>query len=392
MSQLQINHNEHLKKMRNEGFDVSIIDGHIVVRHIPYMNKNKETLYGTLLSDFNLSGNQILKPINHVMKFSGEFPCNIDGTEISGISHGNTNNTLSSGIKVNYSFSNKPSGGFVNFYDKFISYIRIISAPAVSSNPSVTITPYNPIEVDNNETVFKYLDSNSSRAGIDSLNRKLENQRIAIIGLGGTGSYILDLVSKSSVKEIHLFDGDMLLNHNAFRCPGAISLDTLKSKPFKVDYYSSLYSNMRNGIYSNPIFISEDNLSLLDGYDYIFLCIDNNEIRYLCSTYLSSKDIPFSDVGLGVYIHKEQLLGTIRVTSSSSLKKDHLEGQIPKVDEDDANEYSTNIQIAELNCLNATLAVMQWKKHSEFYQDLNRGHSVTYSINDSNLINSDYET
>jgi hypothetical protein len=36
-------------------------------------------------------------------------------------------------------------------------------------------------------------------------------------GLGGTGSYILDLVSKTPVNEILLFDSDDFLQHNAFR-------------------------------------------------------------------------------------------------------------------------------------------------------------------------------
>jgi len=51
------------------------------------------------------------------------------------------------------------------------------------------------------------------------ITRRLELEKVAIIGLGGTGSYILDLVAKTPVKEIHLFDADALLNHNAFRHP-----------------------------------------------------------------------------------------------------------------------------------------------------------------------------
>src|SRR5688572_24496500 len=68
---------------------------------------------------------------------------------------------------------------------------------------------------------FNYPDTNSSRAGIETLNERFHGQKIAIIGLGGTGSYILDLVTKSPVGEIHLFDGDVFELHNAFRAPGA---------------------------------------------------------------------------------------------------------------------------------------------------------------------------
>ena len=49
------------------------------------------------------------------------------------------------------------------------------------------------------ESVFQYIDTNSSRAGIDNCNRKMLDKKIAIIGLGGTGAYILDLVSKTNI-------------------------------------------------------------------------------------------------------------------------------------------------------------------------------------------------
>jgi len=53
------------------------------------------------------------------------------------------------------------------------------------------------------------------------------------------------------------------------------------------------------------------------------------------------------------------------------------------------NEYATNIQIADLNALNAILAVIKWKKLSKFYQDLIEEHQTTYSINVSQLLNGD---
>ena len=217
-------------------------------------------------------------------------------------------------ININFSFSNKPTNGFSNFYDKFTSYIRILTGPAISKDNSITANPFNPIAVKENESVFKYIDSNSSRAGIDSVNKKLQSQKIAIIGLGGTGSYILDLISKSSVEEIHLFDADVLLNHNAFRSPGAVSLDSLKSKPKKVEYYKELYSNLRNGIYANNVFIDKDKLALLKDFDYVFLCLDENEIRFLCSNYLSSNK---PDLIIGTIVFLLVTQGAFRILKLS---------------------------------------------------------------------------
>ena len=80
---------------------------------------------------------------------------------------------------------------------------------------------------------FRYMDTASGRAGIGAISEQLATGPVAIVGLGGTGSYILDLVAKTPVREIHLFDGDRFGQHNAFRSPGAPHIDTLRQTPPK---------------------------------------------------------------------------------------------------------------------------------------------------------------
>jgi len=70
-----------------------------------------------------------------------------------------------------------------------------------------------PVGTTEEDSVFRYLDSASSRAGIRMANEKLELGKLAIVGLGGTGSYVLDLVAKAPVGEINLFDGDVRREH-----------------------------------------------------------------------------------------------------------------------------------------------------------------------------------
>jgi hypothetical protein len=86
---------------------------------------------------------------------------------------------------------------------------------------------------------------------------------------------------------------------------------------------------------------------------------------------------------------EDQLIGTLRATLATPDQHDHLEKRIGKVDVDD-NEYATNIQIADLNAMNAMLAVIKWKKWTGFYQDLKEEHHSTYSINTSQLLNEDH--
>ena len=61
------------------------------------------------------------------------------------------------------------------------------------------------------DSVFNYVETASDRVGIGVLTERLANERIAIIGAGGTGGYILDFVAKTPVREIRIFDGDEFL-------------------------------------------------------------------------------------------------------------------------------------------------------------------------------------
>lgn len=63
----------------------------------------------------------------------------------------------------------------------------------------------------------------------------------------------------------------------------------------------------------------------------------------------------------------------------------HLSRRINFDDIDENNAYVRNIQIADLNALNASLAVIKWKKLCGFYQDLECEHDSTYSINVNQL-------
>jgi len=41
----------------------------------------------------------------------------------------------------------------------------------------------------------------------------------------------LDFIAKTPVREIRIIDGDEFLQHNAFRAPGAPTLDELRELP-----------------------------------------------------------------------------------------------------------------------------------------------------------------
>ncbi|OMP80149.1 ThiF family adenylyltransferase [[Flexibacter] sp. ATCC 35208] len=392
MSQQLINHSLDLKRLRDEGYEIEVTGGYLHTHHVPYVDSSKQVRYGTLISTLTLSSNNaVTVPDTHVIHFIGDNPCDVDGVFIPAIQLDNTTRQLTQDIAINRSFSNKPPNGYPNYYEKVKRYIDIISAPAKFLDPSATEKTYRVIADRDNETVFRYIDTNSSRANIEFINAKHSRERVAIVGLGGTGAYILDMVAKTSTAEIHIYDGDSFDQHNAFRSPGAASLEDLAAKLSKVEYYRKVYSNMHKGIHGHDYYITNDNLHELNTMTYVFICVDKNSVRKFQTDYLVAAGVAFSDVGLGVNVVDDQLIGAVRVTSANHTKHDHLSQRIFAGDTGN-NEYATNIQIAELNALNAVLAVMKWKKFIGVYVDQEHEHHCTYSIGVSKIFNEDAAT
>ena len=392
MLQQLISHSPDLKRLQDEGYELEVKGGYLFIHQIPYVTNQREVKRGVLVSELSLANNSTsTNPSTHVINFIGEFPCNNDGSIISAIQHGSHNQDLGNGIVINHSFSNKPQNGYPNYYEKVSTYAKIISAPAKSLDSTLTEKTYRVREAVAESDVFKYVDTNSSRAKINVINEKVKGQKIAIIGLGGTGAYILDLISKSPVSEIHIYDGAVFSQHNAFRSPGAIRNEDLDKVLSKVGYYHSMYSKIHLKISPHHYYVTSENLDELRNMTHVFICIDNDASRRIIIQYLLKNGISFIDVGLGVNTVDDTLIGTVRVTTGTSDKYDHLANRISYIEEDN-NDYNTNIQIAELNCLNAVLAVIKWKKICGFYQDLREEHHCTYSINVAQLTNEDVAT
>lgn len=392
MSQQLISHSPDLKQLRDEGYDIEVRSTHLLVKSVPYVNSKKEVRRGTLMAPLgDISGDVTHQPSDHTAFFAGEHPCHADGSPIEQIRHSSQTQTLARGVVVNHMFSAKPKpdGKYRDYHHKMTTYVGLISAPVRSLDPTATAQTCVVAEPLDYQSPFNYIDSASSRAGISAVTAKLEGQKIAIIGIGGTGSYVLDFVAKTPVAEIHIYEGDMFANHNAFRSPGAPSLDELKQRPSKAEYFKERYSKMHRRIFAHEVFLDEGNVAELRGMDFVFICMDRGADKRLIVERLEEWALPFIDVGMGIDLAEDGLRGIVRVTSSTPSKRDHFRNRVPFSEATADNDYSRNIQIAELNALNAALAVIKWKKFHGFYQDLEKEHCSAYTINGNALANED---
>lgn len=387
MSHTLINRNLDLKKLRDEGYQIEIKSAHLLVYGIPYVNSKREIVEGVLVTPLgDMAGGVTTKPQDHVIHFIGELPCDSQGVVLTGIISSSGKRALAEGIDVDHSFSSKPPDGYADYYEKVTTYAKILYSQAQAINSEVTAKKHRVIVTDESEQAHHYLDTNSSRAGISAISEKLANLKIAIIGLGGTGAYILDFVTKTHVKEIHLFDDDKFLSHNAFRSPGAASTDVLDNQPKKVSYLHSVYSKMHKHIIPHEYRVTESVLNELSGMDFVFICIDEGVTKKEIIAKLVASGIPFVDSGIDVALENDRLNGAARTTTSTKEKNDHVERRI-SFSNNTKGVYDLNIQIAELNGLNAALAVIKWKKLFGFYHDLIKEHHSIYDVNINKLTN-----
>lgn len=379
MSQQLIALNSDLQRLQNEGYDLEVRDGHLLIRDVPYVDADRTVKKGILISILELSGNITNKPSNHVTYWTGPHPCHSDGRKITAIENGSPPQTLAEGVQADFTFSAKAA--YRDYYHKMTSYIARITGEATQIDPHADARTFPAIAETDDSSPFHYIDTASTRAGIVAINKKLANLKIGIAGIGGTGAYVLDLVAKTEVAKIKLFDGDVFSQHNAFRAPGAPSLQELQAKPQKVERLASIYSNMHKGIESQDVFLDADNVHLLDGLDFVFICLDRGPAKQAAIEFLISKDIPFVEVGLGVVITDNTLGGIVRTTTSTPQTRELAAPYISYADDvGGVNEYATNIQIAELNALNAAIAVIQWKKHFGIYRDSRKAAYTGYSL------------
>lgn len=387
MSRELISHSPDLRRLREEGYFVQVRGALLVMRDVPYVDAERNVRTGSLISTLNLAGDVTQTPDTHVVDFDGEYPCNADGSPIEQIRNQSGHFDLGNGVTAKHKFSSKPAGGYLDYYQKMVTYASILSGAAAVVQPGVTARTFAAPE-DADDSIFNYVETASARAGIGALTERLAAERVAVIGLGGTGSYVLDLVAKVPVREIRLFDGDEFLQHNAFRAPAAPSLEELRDAPKKVDYFKAIYSRMHRGIVAHAVAIDAGNVHLLDGVTFAFICMDPCEAKRLAVERLEALDVSFVDVGMGLELVDGSLGGILRVTASTPGMRDHVrQGRISFAGRKDDDLYESNIQIADLNSLNAALAVIKWKKLRGFYRDLEREHHCTYTTDGNMLLN-----
>lgn len=220
-----------LAQLVADGYDLEIRDDNLLIHNVPYVNGDRQVEYGIFVSELSTNAERTIAPGRHEVWVVGDVPHDHQGNKISIIADENRLD-YGNGLVACCRLSGKPGGQMpVDYYQKISNYVDVLGRYARAIDPTATHTNYPTRRASADESVFRYLDSATSRAGLSAVTGKLKVDKVAIVGLGGTGSYVLDLVAKTPVNELHLYDDDDLYAHNAFRAPGAATFDSVARTP-----------------------------------------------------------------------------------------------------------------------------------------------------------------
>ena len=380
MSNSPIDHSPDLQALVTCGYSLEIRGAYLVVKNIPYLCSPSGDL-GTadLITSLDLTPeNATRPPSDHTVWWTGNVPYYPDGTSMEAdisCDKWDAGRDLGENTIVYMQWSLKPLEGgtmrpYTDYHEKIQTYIDEVAAYADARHPGALEAARageDPVTISN--TRFKYLNTSTYRYGLKGVERPIEDEVVAVIGVGGTGSYLVDNLAKTNVKELHLFDDDVLEQHTAFRLAGAADIQELGGSSTKVAWHKKRYAAIRDqGIFAHETKVMGASRELLAAFTTVFIAVDDLQCRREIQALCNELGIFHISVGLAVEIEGEdnnQLGGMIKVETAFVSPSRREEDAHPNHAEP---QVYGQVQTAELNMLGAALAIVEWKAKVGIYR------------------------
>lgn len=383
-------HNPFIKDLDEFGYQIDFVGGYFIIYGLPYLDNEGGLKHGDWVSPLDLNGAVIDPPSKHQAWWRGSRPCDQTKRELR-LGGGAGRVTVTQDFVTDYSFSfklheNGEMRAYRSFEEKVQTYLDAITAPALAAYPDATPLRGIEIKAAAQGSPLRFPDTMSASYNMNDISSLLRGKKVAIIGLGGTGSYILDFLARTHLERIALFDDDQVHVHTIFRMPGFIPRAI--GSP-KVEALARQYGQWHAGLDPIPERITPENIERLTDFDFVFVSVDDGPARHHIVDWLSAKGIPYVDCGMGLTRSLVGLSGFVRITGvdRQAFERNVNTVRLPVENAKD-DEYRKQAQIAELNALNAAMAVIRFKQH---FKLLDRVDEATCYIFDTATLEIDAE-
>lgn len=131
--------------------------------------------------------------------------------------------------------------------------------------------------------------------------RRIESTRIAIVGLGGTGSVMAQQLAHLGARDFVLIDRDTIEETNLNRTVGSMKGDVGRPKAQVAQrMIEAIRSNARVQAIVGDVVDCDSSRSLIDA-DFIFSCTDSHASRHLINQVVHQYAIPAIDMGVAIH-------------------------------------------------------------------------------------------
>lgn len=173
------------------------------------------------------------------------------------------------------------------------------------------------LEEPENRAIAETYDRQVRLWGSDS-QRKIETAVAGIVGLGGTGSLVLQMLSRIGVSQFVLVDPDTIEESNLSRLPYATPADVGKKKVKVASAH--LKKVNRNAVVTAVPGAVENQKDAVRSCSVIFSCVDNDLARLTLNEIALRYFIPLIDTGTEIFVtgdKVEEMGGQVRVVIPS---------------------------------------------------------------------------
>ena len=407
MSNSLISRNADLFALYQAGYRLEIRGAYLLACGIPYVADEGKIQFADIVTHLEISGaageEATVRPSDHTVWWTGGIPYTADGQsmeECLSCGKWEQGRDIGEGVRIYMQWSRKPreagsARGYRDYQEKLETYIEEVGGQADGLKPGVLEAARKggaPAVI--SSTRFAYMDTNAYRNGTKNIESRIEEEVVAVVGVGGTGSYLVDVLAKTNVKELHLFDDDVMKIHNAFRVAGAARVGELNGKKSKLDWHAERYSEVRReGLHLHCTKLNEENLNALRVCTTVFIAVDDLAVRRAIQRACAEMGIVHLSVGIGLEVegaNDDQIGGMVKIETNFNAGEprqeecDTPERRGGRVD----NVYGSNIQTAELNMLGAALAIAEWKALRGIYRSERdeANDSTIYSVTTGEIV------
>ena len=401
MSNSLISRSADLSALAAAGYCLEVRGVYLLVRGIPYIAADRRIQFADIVTNLDITGptgdEVTTQPSNHTVWWTGSAPHTAGGDNMEDyLSCGKwvQGRDIGEDIIVYMRWSRKPKAGgraraYTDYREKIETYVAEVGGQAEGMRPGVLEAARKGGDLTANySSRFAYIDTNAYRNGTKGIESRIEEEVVAVIGVGGTGSYLVDVLAKTNVKELHLFDDDVMRIHNAFRVAGAARVGELGGQKSKIDWHAERYRVVRiEGLYLHHKKLNDENVDALRDCTTAFIAVDNLAVRRKIQRACTAMGILHVSVGIGLEVegaNDDQIGGMVKVETDFDAGEPRKE---VRENTDSAREevddvYGSNIQTAELNMLGAALAIAEWKTKRGIYRnERDEGNDTTiYSV------------